>query len=197
MADGASTSARSEVWSEILVNAFTRDGVDPLAPDVLDRLRQAWWKQVARPGLPWWAVEKLPQGAAAAFVGLTVRETGYRVRAIGDSCLFHLRGEEILLAGPLDRADRFSRFPALITTRPHAAATVAIWEGGGSYDAGDVFVLATDAMAKHLLQDYQTAGRLLPVAKYLESPEAFGDFVARARENGMDNDDTTACVVQT
>ncbi len=87
VADGASTSARSEVWSEILVNAFTRDGVDPLAPDVLDRLRQAWWKQVARPGLPWWAVEKLPQGAAAAFVGLTVRETGIGcARSVTPAC---------------------------------------------------------------------------------------------------------------
>ncbi|QIZ38036.1 hypothetical protein [Saccharopolyspora sp. ASAGF58] len=71
------------MWSEILVNAFTHEGVDPLAPDILDRPRRSWWQQVARPGLPWWALEKLPQGGAAAFVGLTTRRSDYQVRAVG------------------------------------------------------------------------------------------------------------------
>ncbi|MGI8313005.1 hypothetical protein [Saccharopolyspora hattusasensis] len=198
VADGASTSARPEVWSEILVNAFTHEGVDPLAPDILDRLRRSWWQRVARPGLPWWAREKLPQGGAAAFVGLTTRGSDYQVRAVGDSCFFHLRGPEMLLAGPLDRADLFSRFPTLVSTRPGASATAdAIWDGGGSYEAGDLFVLATDALAKHLLQAYETTGCLLPVSDHLGSPAAFADFVTRSRESGMDNDDTTVCVVQT
>ncbi|MFI0466581.1 hypothetical protein ACH347_21085 [Saccharopolyspora sp. 5N102] len=198
VADGASTSARPEVWSEILVNAFTHDGVDLLAPEVLERLRRSWWQQVARPGLPWWALEKLPQGAAAAFVGLTVRDSGYQVRAVGDSCFFHLRGPEMLLVGPLDRAERFSRFPNLISTNPDGPTAVdAAWEGGGSYEAGDLFVLATDALAKHLLQVYEAAGHLIPVSDHLGSPEAFAEFVAHSRESGMDNDDTTVCVVQT
>ncbi|MGV9414770.1 hypothetical protein ACWDOP_33125 [Nocardia sp. NPDC003693] len=40
IADGASTSARPEVWAEILVHTFVNDAKDPFEPQVLSELRQ-------------------------------------------------------------------------------------------------------------------------------------------------------------
>jgi hypothetical protein len=78
IADGASTSARPEVWSGLLASTFV-NGDNPLAPEVLARLRADWWQQVYRPSLPWFAQEKLSRGGDATFVGLHVVGRGGRL----------------------------------------------------------------------------------------------------------------------
>ena len=197
ISDGASTSARSEVWSGLLTDSFV-NGADPLVPETLAELRKRWWELVFDAALPWYAQDKLVQGGAATFVGLQVDSGTYRVTAIGDSCLFHIRQEEILLAGPLTRWEQFTRSPALLSTRPDAPPIRdELWHGGGHFRPGDVFLLATDAIAKHLLRERHEHGRLLPISAQLESDEQFADFVCRERGQGLDNDDATVCVVTT
>lgn len=197
ISDGASTSARSEVWSRLLTDSFA-GGADPLAPQVLTELRQQWWGRVFHRSLAWFAQEKLIQGGAATFVGLQVLYGTYRMTAVGDSCLFHIREQTILLAAPLDRWGQFSRSPDLVSTRIDAPPLrEELWQGGGEYREGDIFLLATDAVAKHLLRVYRERGALLPIPEVSGSGARFVDFVRRERGRGLDNDDTTVCVVTT
>ncbi|MEV6228061.1 hypothetical protein AB0L88_09360 [Saccharopolyspora shandongensis] len=208
VADGASTSARPEIWSRLLVDAFVRDRLDPLAPDVLGQLREQWWQQVWAPDLPWFAHEKLLLGAAAAFVGLCVSAdpgvadqpsatNRYRARAVGDSCLLHLRGHRVLVAGPLDRPAGFSRFVELLHSGRQAPPPAdAVWEVRGTFRPGDVFVLASDTAAKNLLAEYTECGYAPEQAKRLARRSLFDDFVAQVRDSGQ-NDDMTVCVVGT
>lgn len=200
VADGASTSARPEVWSRILVDAFVREGLDPLSPDIRARLRDRWWRQVATPALPWFAVAKLRQGGSAAFVSLEfdLDEGTFRAAAVGDSCLFQLRGGRLVFAGPLSRSAQFSRYPVLLGTQPDGPDPVKamIWEG--AFGRGDEFVLATDAVAKFLLLVHETHGRMPSLAGLVRSHEHFQRSVALYRHRQlMPNDDATACVVRT
>ncbi|MFJ4102261.1 protein phosphatase 2C domain-containing protein [Amycolatopsis japonica] len=194
ISDGASTAARPEVWSRLLTEAYSTESLDPFNQAVQRELRRRWQQEVNRPDLPWFAQAKLAQGSAATFIGLQVFESGFDVAAIGDSCLLHLRDAEILLSAPLSNAEEFSRFPVLVRTLDETTPTQEIWAGGGQHQAGDVFLLATDAIAKYLLQNRV----YLPL--FCDAPitdDWFCDFVIEHRRLGLANDDTTICVVRT
>ncbi len=197
VADGAFTSARAEVWAEILVRAFVGEHLDPFEPAVLAQLRAQWQHEVEQPNLPWYAVAKLQLGGAATFVGLELDDDGWRYRccAIGDACLLHLREGQLLVAGPLERCEQFGRDPALITTRgADESHRAAVWRVSGDYHPGDRFVLASDALAKYLLRHHHN-GSAVDLSAVLG--DSFTDWVIAARAgDGLDNDDTTICLVQ-
>lgn len=197
ISDGVSTAARSEIWSALLTDAFVR-GDDPVTPTVLTRLRRAWWDAVHEPDLPWFAHAKLAQGAAATFVGLQVDRSTYRITAVGDSCVLHLRERELVLAAPLHHWTGFSRFTETLSTDPERpGGEDQVWSGGGEFATGDVLLLATDAVARHLLHRYADEGVLPPIWEHVGDDAEFSDFVRRERARGLDNDDSTVCVVWT
>ncbi|MFC3451375.1 protein phosphatase 2C domain-containing protein [Amycolatopsis speibonae] len=194
ISDGASTAARPEIWSRVLTEAYATELLDPFDQAVLRELRQRWRQEVIKPDLPWFAQAKLAQGSAATFTGLQVSEFRFSVVAIGDSCLLHLRDDEILLSAPLSKAEEFSRFPVLVRTIDQTPPTTEVWSGGGQHQAGDVFILATDAIARYLIQNHVH----LPLFCREPIVDAwFGDFVTEQRHQGLANDDTTVCVVRT
>ncbi|PRY29700.1 protein phosphatase 2C domain-containing protein [Umezawaea tangerina] len=197
VSDGASTAARSEVWSGLLTRAFTR-GEDPFDPVTTARLGSEWWEAVFAPDLPWFAHEKLVRGSAATLVGLRLSGHSYEATAIGDSCLFHIREGALLLAAPLDGSARFSRFTPLLGTGVDGGhAPDDVWSGRGEFVDGDLFLLATDAVSKRLLRHHEEHGTLWPVCDHVSDDEVFAEFVERERDRGLDNDDSTVCVVRT
>lgn len=195
ISDGASTAARPEVWSRLLTESYTA-GADPLTPEVLAELRQRWHAAVRDDALPWYAVAKLAEGSAATFLGLRVDGDRYAATGVGDSCLFHLSGERLVSVGPLEDWTQFSRFPALISTSGDLDAA-AIWRTEGEAADGDVFVLATDAVAQHLLRSHACDDVVPAVHEHLDSAADFAAYVERERGRGLANDDSTVCVVLT
>jgi len=199
VADGASTAARSEVWSRILAEAFVRERIDPLRPEQLADLRDRWWKQVCSGSLPWYAQTKLLEGSAATFLGLTVTAGRFRAVAMGDTCLLHVRRGALLAAGPLERSDQFTRTPPLVYTHPAVElAEEHAWVREGEHEPGDAFVLATDAVAKHLLHRHEQDGAVPPLPKSDDRVDKFLTWVHEQRAAGqLDNDDATMCVIRT
>jgi hypothetical protein len=195
VSDGAATTARAEVWSRLLTDAFV-NGADPLADETLTTLRQTWQELVRGSDLPWYAREKLTHGSAATFLGVRVDGRAYHATAVGDSCLFHLAGKDLVLVAPLTDWTEFSRFPELVHTTP-GVHPGQVWSGGRELGDGDVLLLTTDAVAKYLLQQYSETGELPPMLDHLADDEVFGQFIEQARERGLDNDDSTVCVVWT
>jgi hypothetical protein len=197
VSDGASTAARSDVWSRLLTESFV-NGEDPLADDALTTLRRTWWERVCEPDLAWYAKEKLTRGSAATFLGLGVDADGYHVTAVGDSCLFHIAGKDLVLVAPLTDWTEFSRFPELVHTTPAVPVPPEqVWSGSGELGDGDVLLLTTDAIAKYLLWQRSETGELPPILDHLADDEVFIQFVEQAREHGLDNDDSTVCAVWT
>ncbi|RBO83082.1 hypothetical protein [Nocardia puris] len=199
LSDGASRSARPEVWAELLVTAFVYDGLDPLDPMHLAVLRDKWMAQVSEPELPWYATAKLAEGGAATFLGLRLPDADgqYWANGVGDTCLLHIRDGDVLSAGPLQRAQDFSSRPSLVSTRPGENGFLDhVWHHEAIARPGDALILATDAAAAYLLggpsELYQELVSTDVMVRHDEF-EAWVDF-ARA-ERGMAPDDTTICVV--
>lgn len=203
VADGASDAARAEVWAELLVRAYATglwDPADPVRRTALTDLRMQWRDEVWTDRLPWYAAEKLGRGSAATFVGLTLEPATcrYQAVAVGDSCVLHLRGDELLISGPVTSWQDFGRYPDAIRTRPDddGEFDATLWQTEGRFEDGDIFVLASDALSKFLLRRYgEVPGdTTLPD---LATGDAFAEWVRGARvSQQLDNDDTTICVVR-
>ncbi|ANN15062.1 hypothetical protein SD37_04890 [Amycolatopsis orientalis] len=197
LSDGASAAARAEVWSQLLTEAFVSGG-DPLKSSTLSALRRSWRERVCAPDLAWYAREKLAQGSAATFLGVRVETSGYTITAVGDSCLFHVSERELVLVAPLTDSREFTRFPDLVHTSPDTPVPLEhVWSGGGPLRDGDVLLLATDAVAKYLLRQHRETGELPAILDHLADEEQFIEFITRAREHGLENDDSTVCAVWT
>ena len=94
-----------------------------------------------------------------------------------------------------DPAD-FGRAVWALPSRPASHDLFAHWAEGDARP-GDLFVLASDALARWMLEQSNSGGepwlRLLAV----EDNSQFGQLVSELRAaNALENDDTTALVVQ-
>jgi hypothetical protein len=111
VADGATETSYSRLWSELLVRAYCKGGFCARRHrKVLPELQRKWLEQVTMTPMPWYAEEKVRMGAFSAIAGLTVRANGVRglrweATAIGDSCVFQVRDGRLLTALPLQTSD--------------------------------------------------------------------------------------------
>jgi serine/threonine protein phosphatase PrpC len=127
----------------------------------------------------------------------------WRALAVGDSCLFHLRADELQLVGPVCASDQFGNTPYLLSSRARdtirrEAAHVSIQSG--CWQPQDIFCLATDALAQWLLAE-QEGGRppwaMLRDLIAGDDPSAFARLVEdRRAEGALHNDDTTLLQVE-
>ncbi len=126
----------------------------------------------------------------------------WRAIAVGDSCLFQIRDDELITVGPLSRSDEFDNSPFLLGSKsaqsigrnaPHVSVHAGTWS------RDDRFYLATDAMAQWLL--LRDEAGLPPWTMLRELGEAdtlpFDELVDRMRlEHDLHNDDTTLLRVE-
>ncbi|HTD76146.1 MAG TPA: hypothetical protein VK898_00820, partial [Chloroflexota bacterium] len=151
--------------------------------------------------LPWYAEEKLRQGAYAALLGVTFSaRPGNSLRwsalAVGDCCLFQVRNETLVACFPIEAAAAFNSRPYLIgSVRLQSDMQVTAARRFGSAEPGDRFLLASDAIAAWFLTRAEEGGR--PWREIEEAGEAgFASWVRRQRESGaMRNDDVTLLTV--
>jgi hypothetical protein len=121
VADGATETSYSGIWARLLVGAYVdgRLGTPSFAAEDLSPLRASWHAEIGDKPLPWYAESKARSGAFATLMGLTVteRECGagaWTAVAVGDSCLIHMRGDQVLARFPLTTASDFGNSPYLI-----------------------------------------------------------------------------------
>jgi hypothetical protein len=208
VADGASESLLAGLWAKVLVEAYCdlNGDADPgsvfasalrLWPAVLD----GYMAERARRGEPvqWFEERGLERGAFATFLGLRLVGDTYprtwSAIAVGDSCLLQFRGEQLVAAFPREPGDAFDNQPALVCSRtadPRALGP-RVEAREGTFEAGDVFALVTDAVAAWFL-DCEAAGDGDRARRLLDAPtqSAFDRAIGEARGNGsMRNDDVT------
>ncbi len=205
VADGASESAFSREWARLLVR---RSYYPRLS---LAFLQRCWVRKVTNRPVPWYLEEKIRRGAHATLVALSIQDSepsepcggSWRVEAVGDSCLFHVRDDALLTVAPISRSDEFDNHPHLISTDPSTSFGFdesRIKVVSGEWLPSDMFYLLTDALAEWTLGEHE-AGR--PPWSLFRSLGQNGDssdtgqrsfetLVAKLRENGgLHNDDTT------
>lgn len=176
VADGVGNSFFPAQWAELLVNHFRRcDDADTALLFVHRDWRrwlrpiQAEWQAEVRarvaekPGMRYAHLRNslgMGEPAAAAFVGLAFGvdedEARWRAVLVGDTCLMRLRGatlESWLLTDPAafsNATEYFGSTPTYNTCEPTFI--------DGVCEPGDVFVLASDALSRYLLEA-RAAGR--------------------------------------
>lgn len=152
--------------------------------------------------LSWYVDAKLKQGAASTLLGLELRANepeqptcSWRVMAVGDSCLAHVRQDRLLEFFPLVRAEDFTNHPALLSTRVDWVEGLDVKTREGEAIAGDSFYLMTDALAKWFLKEAEKEEKPWEVLRGFETyPEgpAFSEWVCEMRQaDAMDDDDVT------
>ncbi len=213
IADGATESSFSGLWAHQLVELYVARG--PRQPATLqkwvNREASAWFAQVNRRKLPWYAENKAREGAFSTLLGLSLLPDGATERrwtalAVGDSCLFQVRGDELVSSWPAKTADELGYHPVLLSTRTDKNTSVwaqsELLRCDGSWAAGDTLLLMTDALAHWFLCRTEAGER--PWEPLFELAEAsmldrdlFRPWIEGLRRfSGLRNDDVTLLIVK-
>ena len=209
ISDGASESAFAKEWAKALTDAFVARPPDlsGLTEDSLKSWlepgQKKWSDLVPWEHLPWHGEAKTRAGAFATLLGLTIgatpnnsRRLSWQAVAVGDSCLFVIRQDDLLLSFPLNDAAQFDNTPALVCSNPANAG--GLWEGvrqhSGECEPGDRFILASDALACWFLAQNAAGEKPWEPLLDLDSP-GWDAWVGEQRRGGlMRNDDTTLVI---
>jgi len=148
--------------------------------------------------LAWYEQPGLERGAYATALAVSVLPDEHCWRwnaaALGDTCLFHVRNDQLLQSFPITDPAEFGVTPALAGSRNDDAALLArhIAVAAGDCDSGDVLFLATDALAAWFLTETVAGKQPWNTLREFAGQEAseFQDFITLQRAAGdMRNDD--------
>ena len=211
VADGASDSAFARQWANALADAFVSA---PPEPDDLDDdalatwlapPQQAWHDAVPWDRIPWHGEAKARAGAFATLVGLTIGAAPnypaalrWQAMAVGDSCLFVVRDDDLAVSFPVAAAAEFDNNPALLCSNPANSANAddALKQDGGNCEPGDLFILASDALAAWFLARHACGERPWDTLAALTAATWEG-WVNEQRGAGlMRNDDVTLVTIE-
>jgi len=212
VADGASESVFSGKWARLLVRWYCQRRV------TLKSLQRYWLRFATRRPAPWYLEAKIRRGAHAALVGLSIRDSqssepfggSWEVEAVGDSCFFHVRGNELLTVVPISKSDEFDNSPHLISTdtSTHVGCDESpITVVSGEWRPRDSFYLLTDALAQWTLAEHEAGRSPWPMFRGLRHADddcggdaghqSFQSVIAELRQKGgLHNDDTTLLRVE-
>ncbi len=160
VADGATETSFSGIWADILTQSYCKGELGKgNVNEELTPLQQEWRRRVGERPLPWYAEEKMRFGAFATLAGLNIEAGGiWSAFAVGDSCVFHLRGSRLERAFPIERAEQFDSRPVLLSSNP--CSNVCVGDAvrridDGLWQPGDAFYLMTDALACYFLRRWE------------------------------------------
>jgi hypothetical protein len=219
VADGASESLLSKHWARTLTAAMVR--VIRLTPEVcwkagdfaeaVQYATNEWdnWlshylverEELHRP-VRWYEQPGLERGAhatvlAARFGESTTDLGDWHAGAIGDTCLFQVRDDQLIHSFPATSSLDFGSSPSLVNSKNKDLSVLARHASfaSGSYVAGDQFFIGTDALAAWFLDSSEQGGRpwepLSDVSRGGDQQE-FGAWVEQERQaERMRNDDVT------
>lgn len=213
IADGVSSALFSGPWAEILTEAAVAENPDPGDPEAfawwLQNQRQKWPSRIDTSSLAWFQRAKLPTGAFSTLLWLQVSELdsaqpgsfgGFRFRAhaIGDSCLFHLRGGELVRSFPLQSSAEMQADPIVLGSidlkRDQYLQFATIDE---VCYGGDQLILCTDALAEWALQHYESGEPPIWDDFWQMSDEDWRAGILWLRqERQMKTDDTTMLLMR-
>ncbi len=205
VADGASESPFAGTWARLLVETFVAAGNGAEAMPWLGQAQEHFASAVRRapgePEPPWYLETGLRQGAFATFLGVVVHGGDWQALAVGDSCLFQVRGDSLVQAFPVERSHDFGTTPWLVGSRPSPGA-----EGQaqgvrrrGDGRPGDHLLLMTDALAQWFLAEVEGGRRPWQALDRLHAsgPTAFAGWINDQRGlRRLRNDDVTLLTVR-
>jgi hypothetical protein len=144
-------------------------------------------------------------GAFSSILGLSLYakdgSVSWHATAIGDSCLFHVRGDNLITAFPLIDSHAFNNRPYLLSSNTSSTATMREHrlDFAGVAQMGDTFFLMTDALAHWFLSEHEKGGQPSTRLQCSQSFDGkpFETWIGHLRETKiLRNDDVTLLRVQ-
>ena len=170
IADGASEAWQSGSWARHLTRAYVERPPGPADMSKWLAVVRKKWKPPAAQQESWYAEVKSEQGSFATLLGLEFRQASdppglvWKTAAVGDSCLFVVRKGTFDVTFPLTSVDGFGNRPPLVPSAVDQECPEAEWLAGWS-EPGDLFLLATDAVARMLLESGNAKHPLIQAAE--------------------------------
>ncbi|NCR59631.1 MAG: protein phosphatase 2C family protein [Microcystis aeruginosa LL13-06] len=213
IADGATQSFYSSIWSKLLVDYFCENPqIDKNNwQEWLELIQKEWLERVtaelktAKSGNnPAWIdiQNRLNrfESATSTFIGLQFIENQAKISIVGDSCLFIFQGNQLIQTYLLKKSTDFNNQPEYFGSRSknndHEPKFLDI-ELKYKQDSDKLyFVLATDALAEYILKYTEQQRDILTT---LLTIQEFENFVKSARQDDtikMKNDDVTLMILE-
>lgn len=201
VADGATEASYSKVWARLLVEAYCEARLSEIdLTEALLELQTRWKETVGDQPLPWYAEQKIRDGAFSSLLGLTIREAvspeddmrPWEAMAVGDSCLIQVRDDRLHLSFPLDHSEQFNSRPALLSSNPLSNDRLSEYVSRltGEWQPGDIFYLMTDALACSFLKAAEDGEKPWKIKR--PTQESFESWIVKLRTEGtIRNDDVT------
>ena len=186
IADGATETSFSGAWAQLLTRHWCEvQNLDSFRA-ALPALQEEWGSQIGSVPMAWYAEEKARAGAYSSLLALDFSgETpgndspiNWTAVAVGDSCLFRIRGGGTK-PFPLNHSDEFNSRPYLLSTTSMIADDLSenLLIESGSCMPGDVFYLMTDALACWFLRRHEEGQNIAESLLDLDGPEMFQRIV--------------------
>ena len=216
IADGATQSFYSSIWSKLLVNYFCQN------PEIDQNNWQEWLKPIQEKWLKEVRAEseKAEKGnyparveiqnrlnrfesATSTFIGLQFIENQAKLSIVGDSCLFIFQGNQLNKTYLLQKSTDFNNGPEYFGSRSknndYEPKFLDIELKDKQHSDKLYFVLATDALAEYIFKYTEQQRDILTTLLRINSEQGFENFVKSARHNGtikMKNDDVTLMILE-
>lgn len=209
VADGATTGAFSAEWAQALVATVVSNwSVTCSLEACAEKLRETWAHRFASLQLPWYAEAKARAGSFATLLSLRIAppqdgecEGKWEAAAIGDTCLFQVRDDQLHEAFPLTTSTAFGSTPDLLASKRSGDAPSLEVPANGDWQAGDQFYLMTDALAAWFLSSHEQS--ICPWAEIAAwrsvnaTDDHFVEWIAELRaDHRLRNDDVTLIVIE-
>jgi hypothetical protein len=220
IADGASTAYLSGLWATALVEGFgcyegeiTDINFFDLIQTVI--LNENWTPRLAdyiqkrvdggKP-LSWYDEVALQKGADSTLLEISFSfdenelKDKFSALAIGDSCLFQIRDDDLFTKFPLNSSADFDNSPSLISSDPKRNVNLhekIEYRNNQSVISGDKIFLMTDALASWFFQEREKGGKPWEIIGEIVVDESgFMDWIEQLRENNLlRNDDVTLMIL--
>jgi len=212
IADGTSTSLYPRQWADILVNKFCDDPNNSIREinenwqKWLKPLQDEWFKYfqyIQQDSSTEWIFKASQHKdvGSSTFVGLKLHYPDpesninyWECLAIGDSCLFQIKDQSKTITHfPITKPEDFSSVTDAFHSRPeYNHNSQPRFMDDQSYEQGDIFLLATDALAEWIFKNLQNEETRWKELLNLSKEKEFSDLIKKLRADQLiKNDDTT------
>ena len=211
IADGLTHSTFQDIWAKKLVNRFIEK---PFVPDLnaqklkdwLEDIQKEWISEIAqvKPAKDKETHEEIieiakDKGAESTLLGMIIQKKKKKRQklqlfGIGDTNMFLVRNNRIKEKFPVTSVKSFTnRTKALCSIDNPLQEIPELKEVNAK--KGDIVILATDALAKWILEYYNLGQR--PWSKILKNKNDIANFIDKLRyTNKIDDDDTTCIIIR-
>jgi len=218
IADGASECCFAKIWAMLLTERFVKSDLSlfsfkNLSSNVwrevflrfLSIAQKEWVNRINWENLKWNVFEKAKSGAFASFLGLEIRKNRFKERysykwraiAVGDCCLLRVKSQKLVDSFPITDSANFGSMPPMLSSisSPNALNQVEVDSRLGEIESRDMIILATDSVAKWIMQESKINKKIFRDLVSLESNELNPYFERLIESRKMKNDDITAIIL--